>query len=135
MTDPVDATAEFTGLNAYDRIYRCANETLAKVRVEDVSPNPSTIAFKITGSWADETGAARAFQAGHFIVEPIEIAIRPDSPTDIAQLVENARIKMANIVCAAAANQEALAALSGIKPKVPSPLTLPEPDLVAEPAT
>lgn len=113
----VDVTGEFQDLNPYDRIYRVDGDFLAKVRVEDNSPSPSIVSFKVTGSWADATGRARTFEDGHFIVEPIEVVIRPDSPTAMADLVEAARVRMANMVCAAAANRQAMEALAGVKPK------------------
>ncbi len=126
MPDPVDATSEFSDVNAYDRIYRCTGGCLAKVRVEDNSPLPTVMSVKVTGAWADDQGKARVFDAGHFIIEPIEVPIRPDSATDPAQLIEEARVTMAQMVCEAVANHQTIQAL-GVKPKAIASMTDPPP--------
>lgn len=111
-------TSQFPDVNEYDRVYSSDSGYAVKVRTEDISPSPSQIGFRITGSWVDEaTGAAKAFGDDYFIVEPHEVLIRPDSETDLAQVVEDGRLLMVRRVEAAAINYAAREALTGIKPK------------------
>lgn len=113
-----DITDQFEGMNAYDRVYSSDSGYTVKVRTEDISPSPSQMAFRITGSWADdETAAAKTFGAGFFIVEPHEVLIRPDSETDLAERIEEGRLLMVRRVEAAAVNYAARESLTGIKPK------------------
>lgn len=121
-----DITDQFSDVNPYDRLYSSESGYTVKVRVEDVSPSPFNLSFSVTGSWADdETGRARSFDAGHFIVEPHELAVRPDTAADLAQIVEDGRRLMVGRVEQAAIHYAARQALSGIKPKQsPAPLPL-----------
>lgn len=112
-------TAQFPEVNDYDRVYRSDSGYTVKVRTEDISPNPSQLAFRITGSWVDdETAEAKVFGDGYFIVEPHEVLVRSDTETDLGTVVEDGRLLIVRRVEAAAINYAAREALTGIKPKV-----------------
>lgn len=117
----VDITDQFEDVNAYDRIYRSENGYTVKVRVVETSPTPSNLAWTVTGSWADdETGKARVFGDGHFIVEPFDVTVRADTVDDLAQRIENGRRIIVGRTEAAAINYAAREALAGVL-KLPDP--------------
>lgn len=110
-----DVTVQFEGVHPYDRLYRCESGCTVKVRVVDTTTAPGSLSFRITGSWVDpETADARPFGDGWFIVDPHDLIVRSDTPVNLTQTVEAARIHVVRRVEIAAINHAAKEALTGI---------------------
>lgn len=122
-----DITDQFDDVNPYDRIYRSTSGYTVKVRTEENSPTPSITSVRITGSWADdETGKAKTFSAGHFVVEAHEVPLRADTPVNVEAAVLAGHHLMVARVEAAAINYDALQALGGlVKPRTDAVLPAP----------
>lgn len=114
-----DITDQFTDVNEYDRIFQCSRGHTVKVRIEDISPTPSALVFRVTGSWADDkTGKARLFDnAQPFIVDPHEVTVNTDSEVDLTATLDEARHRMVERVSLTAANYFAKQSLLGVRHK------------------
>lgn len=87
-----DITDRFDDLNPWDRVFSSDSGYTIKVKTTDISPSPTTQAFRITASWCDDnTAKAKTFSGpDYFIIEPHEVTVRPDTPVDIQQLLAEA---------------------------------------------
>lgn len=109
-------TDRFGDLNPHDRVYSSDSGYTVKIKVVQRETGAADrLCFVVSGSLCDDvTAKALPHGDGFFIVPPLEVTPHAETPTDMAQVVEEARRDMVRRVEMAALNRAAAQALDGV---------------------